>query len=100
MSESERRNDIINKANEIFLKVAELLDRELPTEMTVEEGVNASCIVGLGIIKSNLIHCNTNQEREEMANILISHCINAIEECVNDLDTRIPNQNSKMIILN
>jgi hypothetical protein len=78
----------------------EIIDKELSGEMTLEEGVNASCYIGMGIITSNLMHCDDRKQRDEMANILIGHCIESIESSVVSLETMMPERPKGIILPN
>ena len=100
MSDADKRIAIMNKAHEVLLKVVEILDKDLPNEMSIEENTNASCYIGLGIITANLMHCDTHKERAEMANILINHCIETVENSVNSLDAMMPERPSGLILPN
>ena len=96
--DADKRIDNMKKAHDVLIKVMETLDADLPNEMTVEENINASCYIGLGIITANLMNCDNHKERAEMATILINHCIQTIENSVNSLDAMMPERPSGIIL--
>ena len=98
MDTESRKTDVIKNAHEILLKCVDVVEKNLLDDMSMEEGVNSSCYIGLGIITANLMNCDNHKERAEMATILINHCIQTIENSVNSLDAMMPERPSGIIL--
>ena len=99
MDAEQRKTDVMKNAHEILLTCVEVVEKNLLDDMSMEEGVNSSCYIGLGIITANLmVNCETSQERKEMASILIGHCIETIQNSVSTLDALMPERTSKIIL--
>ena len=99
MDAEQRKADVMKNAHEILLKCVDVVEKNLLDDMSMEEGVNSSCYIGLGIITANfMVNCETSEERRQMASILIGHCIETIQNSVNTLDALMPERTSKIIL--
>lgn len=99
MDAEQRKTDIMKNAHETLIKCMDIVEKNLPDDMSMEEGVNSSCYIGLGIITANfMVNCETAEERRQMASILIGHCIETIQNSVSTLDALMPERTSKIIL--